>query len=360
MNLEAKNLPGRQETAKNHQILLRSRPSGEPSQENFQFAETEIPKPGADQILLRTIYLSLDPYMRGRMNAGPSYAPPVEIGEVMEGRSVCEVVKSNVPDYRPGDIVLASSGWQDYSLSKAEETQKLDRSIEPISYALGVLGMPGLTAYTGLLNIGKPHPGETVVVAAASGAVGSVVGQIAKIKSCRVVGIAGGEQKCGFVKDELGFDVCLDHRQPDLSERLKAACPDGIDIYFENVGGLVFDAVLPLLNNFARIPVCGLIAHYNAAELPPGPDRIPLLMRAILVKRLTFRGFIVLDYASQFPDFVTDMKSWLSEGRIKYRQDITDGLENAPRELIGLLKGENFGKKLIRVSPDRSAGQGHS
>ena len=308
--------------------------------------------PGPGQMLLRTIYLSLDPYMRGRMNEGPSYVPPVAIGEVMGGQSVCEVVESNVPDYHPGDIVLAATGWQAYSLSNAEETSKLDRSIVPISYALGVLGMPGLTAYTGLLNIGKPRPGETVVVAAASGAVGSVVGQIAKIKGCRVVGIAGGEQKCGFVKDELGLDACLDRRQPGLSERLKAACPDGIDIYFENVGGPVFDAVLPLLNKFARIPVCGLIAHYNATELPPGPDRIPLLMRAILAKRLTFRGFIVLDHLSQFSDFVTDMKAWFSEGRIKYRGDITDGLENAPRELIRLLKGENFGKKIIRVSPD--------
>jgi NADPH-dependent curcumin reductase len=220
---------------------------------------------------------------------------------------------------------------------------------------LGVLGMPGFTAYTGLLNIGKPHPGETIVVAAASGAVGSVVGQIAKIKGCRVVGIAGGEQKCRFVKDELGFDAWLDHRQPELGENLKAACPEGIDIYFENVGGPVFDAVLPLLNNFARIAVCGLIARYNAAELPPGPDHLPLLMSAILVKRLTFRGFIYFDYASQFPDFVTDMKAWLSEGRIKYREDITDGLENAPRELIRLLQGENFGKKIIRVSPDPTA-----
>ncbi|HXL26284.1 MAG TPA: NADP-dependent oxidoreductase, partial [Chthoniobacterales bacterium] len=228
-------------------------------------------------------------------------------------------------------------------------------SLGSISYALGVRGMPGFTAYAGLLNIGKPHPGETIVVAAASGAVGSVVGQIAKIKGCRVVGIAGGEQKCRFVKDELGFDACLDHRKPKLGDNLKAACPEGIDIYFENVGGPVFDAVLPLLNNFARIPVCGLIAHYNAAELPPGPDHLPLLLKTILSRRLTFRGFLFFDYASQFPDFVTDMKAWLSEGRIKYREDITDGLENAPRELIRLLKGENFGKKIIRVSLDPTA-----
>jgi NADPH-dependent curcumin reductase CurA len=349
------NTPETREPTKNRQILLSSRPSGEPSQDNFQLAETEIPKPGPGQMLLRTIYLSLDPYMRGRMDAAPSYAPRVEIGEVMSGKSVCQVVESNVPNYYPGDIVLAATGWQEFSLSNGEETRKIDRSLGSISYALGVLGMPGLTAYTGLLNIGKPRPGETIVVAAASGAVGSVVGQIAKIKGCRVVGIAGGKQKCRFVKDELGFDACLDHREPELGENLKAACPEGIDIYFENVGGPVFDAVLPLLNNFARIPVCGLIAQYNAAELPPGPDHLPLLMWVILVKRLTFRGFIVHDYASQFPDFVTDMETWLSEGRIKYREDITDGLENAPCELIRLLQGENFGKKLIRVCPEPTA-----
>ena len=262
------------------------------------------------------------------------------------------VVKSNLPPYQAGDIVVAGTGWQEYSLSDGEGVQKVDPALGPISYALGVLGMPGLTAYTGLLNIGKPQPGETLVVAAASGAVGSVVGQIAKVKGCRVIGIAGGEQKCRFVKEELGFDGCLDHRQPDLAERLQAACPNGIDIYFENVGGAVFDAVLPLLNNFARIPVCGLIAHYNATELPAGPDRVPLLMRNILAKRLTFRGFIVFDHGSQFGDFITDMSVWLRDGQVKYREDITDGLENAPRELVGLLKGENFGKKIIRVSPD--------
>src|SRR4029077_13961093 len=245
------NTPETREPKKNRQILLSSRQSGEPSQDNFQLAEIEIPKPGPGQMLLRTIYLSLDPYMRGRMSAGPSYAPPLGIGEVMGGQSVCEVVESNLPNYHPGDIVLAATGWQDFSLSSGEETQKIDRSLGPISYALGVLGMPGFTAYAGLLNIGKPQPGETIVVAAASGAVGSVVGQIAKIKGCRVVGIAGGEQKCQFVKDELRFDACLDHREPRLGENLNAACPEGIDIYFENVGGPIFDAVLPLLNSFA-------------------------------------------------------------------------------------------------------------
>jgi hypothetical protein len=339
-------------TEKNRQILLASRPRGEPSLKNFKLVETAIPEAGPGQMLLRTIYLSLDPYMRGRMSAGPSYAPPVEVGGVMEGSAVCAVVQSNLPNYKAGDIVLASTGWQDYFLSEGIGVQKVDPALGPISYALGVLGMPGLTAYTGLYNIGKPQAGETLVVAAASGAVGSVVGQVAKLKGCHVVGIAGGEQKCRFVKEELGFDECLDHRQPDLAERLKAACPKGIDIYFENVGGAVFDAVLPLLNNFARVPVCGLIALYNSTGLPRGLNRVPLLMRDILVKRLTFRGFIVFDYASQIPDFISDMSGWVRAGRVKYREDITDGLENAPRELIGLLKGENFGKKLIRVSPD--------
>jgi NADPH-dependent curcumin reductase CurA len=337
---------------KNRQILLASRPRGEPTPDDFKQVETDMPEPGPGQILLRSIYLSLDPYMRGRMSAGPSYAKAVEIGEVMEGRAVCEVVKSNLPKFTPGDLVLAGIGWQEYAISDGQDVQKVDPVLRPISYALGVLGMPGMTAYTGLLNIGKPQPGETLVVAAASGAVGSVVGQIAKIKGCRAIGIAGDERKCTFVKNELGFDVCLDHRQPDLGERLKAVCPQGIDIYFENVGGAVFDAVLPLLNNFARIPVCGLIAHYNATELPAGPDRIPLLMRNILVKRLDFRGFIVWDFASQYPNFLADVGGWLKEGRIKYQEDITDGLENAPRELIGLLRGENFGKKIIRVSAD--------
>jgi hypothetical protein len=337
---------------KNIQVLLASRPSGEPVPENFQIVEAAVPEPGPSQMLLRTIYLSLDPYMRNRMNAGPSYAACVEVGGVMEGGAVSAVVSSNLPEYAVGDLVVGRTGWQKYALSDGKEVQKVDPSVRPLSYALGVLGMPGFTAYTGLLNIGKPQPGETLVVAAASGAVGSVVGQVAKIKGCRAVGIAGGPEKCRFVKDELGFDECLDHRELRLRERLQAACPQGIDIYFENVGGAVLEAVLPLLNNFARIPVCGLIAHYNDASLRRGVDRMPLLMRDILVRRLTFRGFIVFDFHSQFGDFLSDMSGWVREGRVKYREDVTDGLENAPRELIGLLKGQNFGKKLIRVSAD--------
>jgi NADPH-dependent curcumin reductase CurA len=307
-------------------------------------------------MLIRSIYLSLDPYMRGRMNAGKSYARPVDVGEVMEGRAVGEVVESQHPNYSAGDVVVAPIGWQEYMSSDGAGVQKIDPSLGPISLALGVLGMPGLTAYTGLLNIGQPRPGETLVVAAASGAVGSAVGQIGKIRGCRVVGIAGGGEKCRFVKEELHFDDCLDHRQADLAARLKAACPAGIDIYFENVGGPVFEAVLPLLNDFARIPICGLIAHYNATELPSGPDHLPLVMKDTLIKRLTFRGFIVRDFASQYPQFLEEMGRWIQEGKIKYREDITDGLENAPRELIGLLRGENFGKKIIRVSAERNSG----
>jgi NADPH-dependent curcumin reductase len=337
---------------KNRQILLASRPRGEPTPVDFRMVETSVPEPGRGQMLLRTIYLSLDPYMRGRMNAGDSYAKPVEVGEVMEGRAVSVVVQSNLQEFKTGDFVVAGTGWQEFALCNGKGAQRVDPALGSISCALGVLGMPGLTAYTGLLNIGKPEPAETLVVAAASGPVGSAVGQIAKIKGCRVVGIAGGQQKCRFVREEFGFDACLDHRQPDLGGSLKAACPGGIDIYFENVGGAVFDAVLPLLNNFARIPVCGLIAHYNATELPAGPNRVPLVMRSILVKRVTIRGFIVFDFAAQLPEFMRDMSGWLRAGRVKYREDITDGLENAPRELIGLLKGANFGKKIIRVSPD--------
>ncbi|HEY0985350.1 NADP-dependent oxidoreductase [Schlesneria sp.] len=337
----------------NQQILLVSRPHGEPVPENFKLVESDIPEPGAGKMLLRAIYLSLDPYMRGRMSEGKSYAAPVQIGDVMEGSAVTQVVASNLPDYKPGDFVFnPGQGWQEYALSGGENVRRIDPAAGPLSYALSVLGMPGFTAYAGLHNIGKPKSGETLVVAAASGAVGSLVGQIAGIRGCRVVGIAGGKKKCRFVREELGFDECLNHHEGDLAERLEAACPKGIDIYFENVGGHVFNAVFPLLNDFARIPVCGLIAHYNATGLPPGPDRLPLLMQQILVQRLTFQGFIVWDFASQFPQFHSDMSQWIKQGKIKFKEDITQGLKNAPGELIGLLKGANFGKKVIQVSDD--------
>jgi NADPH-dependent curcumin reductase CurA len=337
----------------NLQIRLASRPVGEPTLDNFELRKSEMPDPPPGQMLLRAIYLSLDPYMRGRMNAGKSYAQPVEIGEVMEGRTLALVVASNLGGYQPGDIVFNPvHGWQEYATSSGEGIRKIDPAAGPLSYALGVLGMPGLTAYTGLANIGQPQSGETLVVAAASGAVGSVVGQIGRIMGCRVVGIAGGVEKCRYVQEELGFDVCLNHREPNLAERLQAACPNGIDVYFENVGGHVFAAVLPLLNNFARVPVCGLIAHYNEAGPASGQDRLPLLMQQILTKRLIMRGFIVGDFAAQLPQFMADMSGWLRTGQVKYKEDITAGLENAPRELIGLLRGANFGKKIIRVSED--------
>lgn len=338
--------------AQNTRIVLASRPIGEPKNSDFRIENCPIPTPGDGQVLLRTIWLSLDPYMRGRMNDAPSYAAPAPIGGVMEGGAVSEVIASNNSAFAPGDIVVARTGWQTHALSDGKGLAKIDPKLVPISIALGVLGMPGMTAYVGLLDIGKPQPGETVVVAAASGAVGSAVGQIAKIKGARAVGIAGGKDKCDYVKNELGFDECLDHHDPDFAAKLKDACPKGIDLYFENVGGAVFEAVFPLLNAFARMPVCGLIAHYNDTHAAV-PTWASSLMRAVLTKRLTIRGFIVSDFAARHGDFLRDMASWLREGRVKYKEFVTDGLENAPAAFIGLLKGANFGKQLVRVGPDR-------
>ncbi len=331
-------------------IVLASRPVGEPKPSDFRLEEHPVVEPGPGQVLLRTKWLSLDPYMRGRMSDAPSYAKPVEIGGVLEAGTVSEVVASNNERFKPGDIVLSRSGWQTHEVSEGKGLRKLDPKLAPVSTAVGVLGMPGMTAYTGLLEIGKPQPGETVVVSAASGAVGSVVGQIAKIKGARAVGIAGGPDKCKYVKEALGFDDCVDHRAPDLSERLKAACPNGIDVYFENVGSPVFDAIFPLLNTFARIPVCGLIAQYNMTDLPPGPNRVPQLFRAILTKRLTIRGFIVTDFAARHEDFLRDVSTWIKGGRIKYREDVVEGIEKAPEAFMGLLKGKNFGKLLVKVA----------
>ena len=334
----------------NRAILLKSRPVGAPTLENFRLEERNIPVPENGQVLLRTHYLSLDPYMRGRMSDGPSYAASTAIGDVMVGSTASRVETSLHPDYKVGDMVLSFSGWQDYTISDGKGLTKLNADKHHPTLALGVLGMPGFTAYMGLLDIGQPKSGETVVVAAASGAVGAVVGQIAKIKGCRSIGIAGGPEKCGYVVDELGFDTCIDHHATDFSKQLATACPKGIDVYFESVGGAVFDAVLPLLNTKARIPVCGMIANYNNTELPQGPDRLGLLTRIILTKRLKMQGFIIFDdYAPRFSEFFGQMSSWLWEGRIKYREDIVDGLENAPEAFIGLLKGKNFGKLIIRV-----------
>jgi NADPH-dependent curcumin reductase len=336
------------ETAR--RIVLASRPVGEPKASDFRLEEFPVPQPGPGEMLLRTKWLSLDPYMRGRMSDAPSYAKPVGVDEVMEAGTVSEVIASNHDRYQKGDIVLSRAGWQTHALSDGSGLRKLDPALAPVSTALGVLGMPGMTAYTGLLVIGEPKPGETVVVSAASGAVGSAVGQIAKIKGARAVGIAGGAEKCRYVRQQLGFDESVDHRAPDFAGQLKAACPKGIDVYFENVGSPVWDAVFPLLNNFARVPVCGLIAQYNMTELPPGPNRVPQLFRAVLTKRLTIRGFIVTDFAAHFSDFIRDMPQWVREGRIKYREDVAVGLENAPAAFMGMLKGKNFGKQLVRIA----------
>ncbi len=331
-------------------IVLATRPQGEPKPDDFRLEQADLPVPADGQVLLRNRYLSLDPYMRGRMNAGRSYAKPVEIGEVMEGGTVSEVIDSRHPDLQVGDVVLAHGGWQTHAVADGRTLKrKLDANVAPLTTALGVYGMPGFTAYVGLHEIGQPKPGETVVVAAASGPVGATVGQIAKLQGARTVGIAGGERKRAYLQDELGFDVALDHRAPDFADRLRAACPDGIDVYFENVGGAVFDAVVPLLNDFARIPVCGLVAHYNDKALPAGPDRMPWLMSQILTRHLTVRGFIQYDFIALYPQFLREMGGWLKEGKIRYREDIVDGLENAPRALMGLLRGENFGKVVVKL-----------
>jgi len=329
----------------NRQILLKSRPDGAPGLDNFELVRSPVPEPADGEVLMRTRYLSLDPYMRGRMSAAKSYAKPVEIGDPIVGGTVGEIVASRNTKFAVGDIVLGYGGWQDYAVSSGVGVRKLDPAAAPVTTALGVLGMPGMTAYAGLLEIGRPKPGETVAVAAASGAVGSVVGQIARIKGCRAIGIAGGPDKCRYVVEELGFDACVDHRAPDFARQLEAVCPAGIDVYFENVGGAVQQAVWPLLNDFARIPVCGLIAQYGATTPMPGPD-----MFSVLRKRLTLRGFIVWDFAAKQDDFLRDASDWVRSGRLKYREDVVEGLENAPAAFLGLLQGKNFGKLLVKVA----------
>ncbi|EKO3686920.1 NADP-dependent oxidoreductase [Vibrio metschnikovii] len=335
----------------NRQIVLASRPHGAPTDSNFRLQHVAKPTPAQGEVLLRTIYLSLDPYMRGRMSDAKSYAEPVAIDDVMVGGTVCQVETSHHPDFTVGEWVLAYTGWQDYAISNGEGILKLGRDPITPSYALGVMGMPGFTAYMGLLDIGQPKAGETLVVAAATGPVGATVGQIGKIKGCRVVGIAGGEEKCRYAKQVVGFDECLDHKADDFAQQLAQACPQGIDVYYENVGGKVFDAVLPLLNTSARVPVCGLVSQYNATALPTGPDRLPLLMGTLLTKRIRMQGFIIFDdYGDRYSEFAREMSQWLSQGKIHYREQIISGLDNAPQTFIGLLEGKNFGKVVIEVN----------
>jgi len=337
------------------QIVLAARPNGRPQLTDFRLEETEIPTPGPGQVLLEVQYLSLDPYMRGRMDDRKSYATPLQLGDVMTGESVAQVLESNHPDYMEGDIVVAVTGWRTHALSDGlglygTALRKLDPAVAPVTTALGVLGMPGFTAYGGLRAIGKPQPGETVVVAAASGPVGSLVGQLAKLAGARAVGIAGGPEKCDFVKDVLCFDAAVDHRAADFPTQLAAVCPNGIDVYFENVGGAVWQAVLPLLNTYARVPVSGLIAQYNGPGPGDGADRLPATMREILSKSLTLRGFINFEFAGQYYDeFPREVGAGSGDGRIRYREDIVDGLDKAPEAFIGMLDGGNFGKLIVRV-----------
>jgi NADPH-dependent curcumin reductase len=332
------------------QIVLAARPTGRPRLTDFRLEETAIPTPASGQLLLGVQYLSLDPYMRGRMDDRKSYANPVQLGKVMTGESVAQVLASNHPTFAEGNIVLAPTGWRTHALSDGARLRKLDPAVAPVTTGLGVLGMPGFTAYGGLRVIGKPQPGETVVVAAASGPVGSLVGQLAKLAGARAVGIAGGPEKCAFVKDELRFDAAVDHRAADFPAQLAAACPDGIDVYFENVGGAIWQAVLPLLNKYARVPVCGLIAQYNSPGPGDGTDRLPATMREILSKSLMLRGFINSEFAEQhYAEFLREVGAGIADGRIRYREDIVDGLDKAPEAFIGMLDGRNFGKLIVRV-----------
>ena len=335
------------------QVRLAQRPHGEPGDDTFSFEEHELPSLDEGQLLLRVVYLSLDPYMRGRLSDAPSYADPLEVGEVILGGTVGVVEESRDPSYAVGDVVLSYSGWQTHAVEDARRVRRLDPASGPISTALGVLGMPGFTAYAGLLELGNPQPGETVVVAAATGPVGSAVGQIAQIKGARAVGIAGGEEKRQALLDEFGFDAALDHRSPTFADDLAEAVPAGVDVYFENVGGAVTRQVLRHVNRYARMPVCGLVADYNATTAPEGRDRLPGFMKLVLTKSLMVRGFIQDEFVSaHMRDFVRDMSGWVADGSVRYREDVVEGLDAAPEAFRGLLTGANFGKLLVRVSPD--------
>ena len=327
----------------NKQVLLASRPTGWVEESNFRIVDVPVPKPGDGEVLLKAGYLSLDPYMRGRMNE-KSYAATVDIGGVMTGQVVGEVIESKNSKFKPGDTVTAYTGWQQYAVSDGTGMRVVDPRIVPVSAYLGTVGMPGVTAWYGLLKIGEPKAGETVVVSAAAGAVGSVVGQIAKIMGCRAVGVAGGRQKCEYVVKELGFDACIDHRSENLAQALAEATPKGIDVYFENVGGPLLDLVLARCNPFARLPICGMIADYNSTERYGVKNLI-----GAVGNRLKLQGFIISDHTQIWPEALTQLAHWVREGKLKYRETITEGLENAPKAFIGLFKGENFGKQLVKI-----------
>lgn len=333
-------------------IVLARYPEGMPGHDDLKLEVFDPPAPGEGEVALETIYLSLDPYMRGRMSPAKSYAAATQIGDVITAETVSRVIDSRHDGLNAGDYVLARSGWQSRSVMTGKELRKLDPALAPISTALGVLGMPGFTAYSGLKAHGRPKAGETVAVSAASGAVGQIVGQLAKIWNCRAVGIAGGKEKCDLATGTFGFDACVDYKAGTFADDLRSACPDGIDIYFENVAGDVLKAVLPLMNDFGRMPVCGTIAYYNMTALPDGPDYLPALMRTILVKRLSVRGFINYDHIEMHDDFLREMGAWIREGRIKYLEDVVEGIENTVDAFQGLLTGKNKGKLLVQMMDD--------
>lgn len=333
----------------NRRITLAARPQGAPKDTDFKLVEDTVPSPGKGEMLLKTRYLSLDPYMRGRMNEGKSYAANVELGDTMVGGAVSEVIESDNDKFPAGGFVFGYTGWQEYSVSNGEGLRRLSEGEGPLSYALGVLGMPGHTAYVGLLDIGKPQAGNTVVVSAATGAVGSVAGQLARIKGCRVVGVAGGKAKCDYAVSELGFDACIDHKAGDFGELLAQACPDGVDVYYENVGGKVMHATVGLMNVGARMPVCGLVSYYNLTAAPDGPDLTPRLMRFVLTQRIKMQGFIIFDHLDREAAFRKDVSAWLKSGDLRYREDVVEGLDNTVSAFQGLLEGRNFGKLVIKL-----------
>ncbi len=335
----------------NKQVTLAARPNGMPKEADFKLVETPVPRPGPNEILVRLLYVSVDPYMRGRMNDVKSYAPPVQIGEVMGGGAVGKVIASENPQFAAGDFVEGMFGWQQFAISSGQGVRKLDPSLAPMSTALGILGMPGLTAYFGLLEIGKPRAGETVVVSGAAGAVGSIAGQIAKIKGCRVVGIAGSDRKVAWLRDELGFDAAFNYKTtPDYGARLEELCPNGVDVHFDNVGGAITDEVFRRINVGARIVVCGQIAQYNAEK----PETGPRLLWHLIVKQARAEGFLIFQFAPRYAEGLKEMAAWLKQGKLKYREQFVDGIENAPRAFIGMLQGENTGKQLVRVAPESS------
>ena len=331
----------------NRQILLVKRPAAMPDESCFKLVTSSMPQPTNGQVLVRTRFISVDPYMRGRMNDRKSYVPPFQLNEVLNGGVVGEVVESKSNNFGKGNVVVGNLGWQDYSIAGEKEVRKINSEIAPVSTALGVLGMPGLTAYFGLLDIGQPKKDETVVVTGAAGAVGTIVGQIAKIHGCRVVGIAGSDKKTKYLIDELGFDAAINYRTaPDLRKALKDACPNGVDIYFDNVGGDISDAVLSLINNNARIPLCGQISLYNETHIPMGPRIQPQL----LTHSALMQGFLVRNYANRFDEGIRQLADWLKEKKLRYAENVVEGLENAPKAFIGLFAGENLGKQLVKVS----------